>query len=78
MPLRRYKPEQIVTALRQIEGAVAMTNPIFCTNPSKRVYITAWGCEIGSGGRKWITGPRRRGPVIQRRVRSPGVVFLPP
>ena len=22
MPLRRYKPEQIVTALRQIEGAV--------------------------------------------------------
>ena len=25
-----------------------------------------------------MTGPRRRGPVIQRRVRSPGVVFLPP
>ena len=28
-----------------------MTRPIFCTNPSERVYITAWGCEIGSGGR---------------------------
>ena len=57
MPLRRYKPEQIVTALRQIEGAVAMTNPIFCTNPSERVYITAWGCKIGSGGRNGLQAP---------------------
>ena len=49
-----------------------MTRPIFCTNPSERVYITAWGCEIGSGRRNGLQAPRRRGPVIQRRVRSPG------
>jgi hypothetical protein len=26
-----------------------MTSPSFCTSFIKRVYITAMGCEIGSG-----------------------------
>ena len=32
-----------------VVAATSLTRPIFCTNPSERVYITAWGCEIGSG-----------------------------
>ena len=39
MPIRRYKPEQIVTVLRQIEG----TGTQFCQeelyNPGRNVYI---------------------------------------
>ena len=34
-----------------------LTRPIFCTNPSERVYITAWGCEIGSGRRNGLQAP---------------------
>ena len=34
-----------------------VTRPIFCTNPSERVYITAWGCEIGSGRRNGLQAP---------------------
>ena len=34
-----------------------VTRPIFCTNPMERVYITAWGCEIGSGGRNGLQAP---------------------
>ena len=49
-----------------------MTRPIFCTNPSERVYIHSLGLRNRFWEKKWITGPRRRGPVIQRRVRSPG------
>ena len=36
---------------------ISLTRPIFCTNPSKRVYITAWGCEIGSGRRNGLQAP---------------------
>ena len=36
---------------------IALTRPIFCTNPSERVYITAWGCEIGSGRRNGLQAP---------------------
>ena len=34
-----------------------LTRPIFRTNPSERVYITAWGCEIGSGRRNGLQAP---------------------
>ena len=37
--------------------ALRLTRPIFCTNPSERVYITAWGCEIGSGRRNGLQAP---------------------
>ena len=42
------------------DGAIehlTVTRPIFCTNPSERVYITAWGCEIGSGRRNGLQAP---------------------
>ena len=38
-------------------GLTPLTRPIFCTNPSERVYITAWGCEIGSGRRNGLQAP---------------------
>ena len=63
MSIQKNKPEQIVTVLRQIEVQMAngktvpLTRPIFCTNPSERVYITAWGCEIGSGRRNGLQAP---------------------
>ena len=31
--------------------SVLVTRPIICTTTNERVYITAWGCEIGLGGR---------------------------
>ena len=39
------------------ELGFVLTRPIFCTNPSERVYITAWGCEIGSGRRNGLPPP---------------------
>ena len=39
------------------EGLMRLTRPIFCTNPRERVYITAWGCEIGSGRRNGLQAP---------------------
>ena len=64
MPMKKYKPEQIVTLLRQVEVGIAngkttpqackeadiMDQPEFLYQASERVYITAIGCEIGLGG----------------------------
>ena len=44
-------------AAPELGKIVSLTRPIFCTNPSERVYITAWGCEIGSGRRNGLQAP---------------------
>ena len=41
MSIKKYKPEQIVAVLRQIEVQMAngkMTRPIFCTNSSESLH----------------------------------------
>ena len=43
--------------LGEVVGGLQLTRPIFCTNPSERVYITAWGCEIDSGRRNGLQAP---------------------
>ena len=53
-------PEQEIGDVRRLvasELPYNLTRPIFCTNPSERVYITAWGCEIGSGRRNGLQAP---------------------
>ena len=56
--------DRLDTLLPQVGGLTffssigrKLTRPIFCTNPSERVYITAWGCEIGSGRRNGLQAP---------------------
>ena len=48
---------KLYVAYKAETNFVDVTRPIFCTNPSERVYITAWGCEIGSGRRNGLQAP---------------------
>ena len=70
MPMMRYKPEQIVTLLRQIEVAIAngKTTPQAC----KEAQITAqsydrWRKEYG--GLKLDRSARTYGYISKQRVR---------
>ena len=59
MSIKKYKPEQIVAVLRQIEVQMAngkMTRPIFVPTVV-RVYIIAWGPETGFSSRKGLQAP---------------------
>lgn len=57
------------TRRRCTTASIRLTRPIFCTKPSERVHITAWGCETGFWEEGWALGLRRRGPIAQCRVR---------
>ena len=60
-------PEFVARQLRDWLRGLGMTRPIFCTNHRERVYITAWGCEIGSGGRNGLQAPGSTKRVLTTR-----------